>query len=153
LARQELAEAKGRIGSDQAAHRDLFEEIVVLEAEMARFEDFLHLVDRAHEAEIPQAVQVAIPPAETDRGLEASLQFVGQAGRDPAKAVPLCLQALSCYEVMERKGWSSSPEALGSGQVQKVRRIIYEELLWLAQDVVTRGQDHGSGRKMTRADS
>src|SRR5262249_36619059 len=36
LARQELAEAKGRIGSDRAAHRDLFEEIVALEAEMAR---------------------------------------------------------------------------------------------------------------------
>src|SRR5262249_51631766 len=51
-ARQELAEAKGRIGDHRAALEGLAEEIEALEAELAKLERFLQLVDRAHEAEI-----------------------------------------------------------------------------------------------------
>src|SRR5262249_48697911 len=38
---------------------------------------------------------------------------------------------------------------LGKEQVKQVHRLVYEELLWLAQDVAGRQQDHRSGRKLS----
>src|SRR5207248_1009589 len=60
LARQELAEAKGRLGDDLTGLPQLAQELEAVEEELqalaaalARFQQFLDLVDRAHEAEFP----------------------------------------------------------------------------------------------------
>src|SRR5207245_8858142 len=63
LARQELAEAKGRIGNDRIALQGLVHEVEALEAELATLETFLDLIDRAHEAEIPLPNQLAVAVA------------------------------------------------------------------------------------------
>jgi serine/threonine protein kinase/tetratricopeptide (TPR) repeat protein len=136
LARQELAAARERLGSDRAALAGLAEEIEALGAELGRYESFLDLVDQAHEAEFPQAV--AFPEASDPE-------------RERARAVPLFLGALSCYCVLDHEDWSTRLEAglLEPGQVARVRRMAYEALLWLADDLVRRGRDHRSGRKLS----
>jgi hypothetical protein len=141
LARQELAEAKGRIGNDRAALQGLAEEIEALDAALARFQSFLDLVDQAHEAETRLTGERALS-AETDRGMKSVPSPVSSSGRDPAKAVPFLLQALSRYEVLERDDWLGALERglLEAGQVRQIRRSAYEELLWLADDVLRRGQ-------------
>src|SRR5262249_829944 len=74
---------------------------------------------------------------------------------DPAKAVPLRLQALACYQVMERDDWDSVLERrlVEPGQVAKVRRALHDQLLWLARDIVVRQEAHETGRKLARAES
>src|SRR5262245_17903383 len=75
LARQFLAEARGRIGTDRAALRSLAEEVEALEAELGRLERFRSLVERAHDAEYPQAGSVAVAK-EPVRGMTSPLQLL-----------------------------------------------------------------------------
>jgi serine/threonine protein kinase/tetratricopeptide (TPR) repeat protein len=154
LARQELAEAKGRIGSDRAALQGLAEEIDALEAALAKFQRFLGLVEQAHEAETQLTVKATLSP-ETD-GPIMSVPARGISRADnPVKAVPFRLQALSCYEVMEREDWRAGLErGLGQTiQVQQVQRSVYEELLQLVYDVLHRRQDHRTGQKLSPAEA
>ena len=149
LARQELAAAKGRMGGDRDALGGLVDEVEAFEAEVGQLERFLDLVEQAHEAEFP-------PPwcrfswATLPSGTAVLSQTTGWV-REPAEAVPLLLQALSCYGVLERDDWSARLEAgfLEPDQVARVRRTVYEELLWLADDVARREMDHRSGRKLS----
>jgi tetratricopeptide (TPR) repeat protein len=154
LARQELAEAKGRIGNDRAALQDLAEEIDALDTELARTQCFFNLLEQAREAEISMKLEPA-PSGEMDRGVKSSLAAAAVTLGDRAKAVPFVLQALSCYQVLERDDWLAALErGLGQvGQVQLVRRSLYVELLRLADDVLDRGQDHRSGGKLSRAEA
>jgi tetratricopeptide (TPR) repeat protein len=154
LARQELAEAKGRLGSDRAPLQGLAEEIDTLDAALARFQRFLGLVEQAHDAEAQLSGEPAVW-AKTDRGIKSAPAVAESAGNDPAKAVPFVLQALSCYQVMERDDWLAGLERdLGQdGLVRQVRRSLYEELLWLADDALRRGQDHRSGGKLSAAEA
>ncbi len=154
LARQELAEAKGRIGNDRAALPALAEEIEALDAALARFQSFLDLVEQAHEAETRLTVELALS-GEADRGMKSAPSPVRISDRDPAKAVPFLLQALSRYEVMERDDWPAALERglVETGQVRQIRRSAYEELLWLADDVFRRRQEHHSGRKLSPAEA
>ena len=71
--------------------------------------------------------------------------------RLPAAAVPFLLGALQRYGVLERTDWNSALEGglLGRQQVDQIRRLAYEELLWLAADVLRRQQEHRSGRQLT----
>jgi len=150
LARQELAAAKGRMGSDRAALGGLVEEIEALETELARYERFLDLIEQAHEAEFPQPVALALQ-AGLAGGREVAPPQPSNPARDPAKAVPFLLQALSGYGVLERDDWIACLEggSLEADQVARVRRTVYEELLWLAHDVAGRQVAHRSGRKMS----
>jgi hypothetical protein len=52
---------------------------------------------------------------------------------------------------MGQDDWSVRLEGslLGPVQVTRVRRTAYEELLWLAADVVTRRVDHRSGQALS----
>jgi tetratricopeptide (TPR) repeat protein/serine/threonine protein kinase len=154
LARQELAEAKGRIGNDRAALQDLAEEIDALDTELARIQRFFNLSEQAREAEISMQLEPA-PSGEMDRELKSSPAAASVIFRDPAKAVPFLLQALSCYQVLERDDWLAALErGLGqAGQVQLVRLSLYVELLRLAEDVLDRGQDHRSGGKLPHAEA
>ena len=139
LARQELAEAKGRIGSDRAALRELAEEIDTLDTELDRFQHFFDLVEQAHDAEISLALEPALS-AETERGTKSSPAAARNIVQDPAKAVPFLLQALSCYQVLEREDWLAALEGglVQEAPVQQVRHSLYEELLWLVDDVRSR---------------
>jgi serine/threonine protein kinase/Tfp pilus assembly protein PilF len=136
-ARQKLAEAKSRIGNDRDQLGSLPDDVESLDAELERFERFLELVEKAHEAEFPQPVRQ---------------QEIG-AERDRARAVPFLLEALSCYGVLEQDDWSVRVEAgrLGPDQVTRVRRTVYEELLWLADDAVRRWQVHVPGLSLFSA--
>src|SRR5205823_14480256 len=55
------------------------------------------------------------------------------------------------YGVLETDDWSSTlgRGLLGSPQVEQIRRLAYEGLLWLATDMVDRRQEHQSGRKLS----
>jgi tetratricopeptide (TPR) repeat protein/serine/threonine protein kinase len=153
LARQELAEAKGRIGSDRAALDSLAEEIDALDAALARFQHFFDLVEQAHEAETRLTSELAL--SQTEGGKKPVAAPVSDPDRDSANAVPFRLQALSCYRVMERDDWSAVlGQALEQAAlVQQVRRTVYEELLWLTSDVLQRAQDHRSGAKLSPAEA
>jgi tetratricopeptide (TPR) repeat protein len=63
-------------------------------------------------------------------------------------------QALSCYEILEADDWSArlASRLLRPDQVAQVRRTAYEQLLWLANDALRRG-DHGSGRNPSSSEA
>jgi Flp pilus assembly protein TadD len=150
-AHQELAGARSWLGTyGPLLLRRRAAEVETLEAALDQFERFLDLVEQAHEAEFPQAVAFALPAATPD-GKGVAPRQASSHGRDRAKAIPYLLEAQSCYEVPEKDGWSARLEGglLEPGQVERVRRTAYEELLWLADDVVRRGVDHRSGRGLS----
>jgi serine/threonine protein kinase/Flp pilus assembly protein TadD len=147
-ARQKLAEANSRIGDDRALFGSLVDQVETLDTELGKFERFMELVDQAHEAEFPQTVALALrsEPA----GGTSARPDKGNSERDPAKAIPYLLAALSCYGILEQEDWSARLEGgpLGPEQMARVRRTTYEELLWLANDLAKRRVQHRSGRKM-----
>src|SRR5262249_7576188 len=55
------------------------------------------------------------------------------------------------YAVLDRDDWPITLEGglLGSDHVKQIRRLAYEELLWLANDVSKRQQDHRSGGNLS----
>jgi tetratricopeptide (TPR) repeat protein len=132
VARQELAAARVRMGTDPAAFGDLGEEIEALQAELEKFAGFLDLIERAHKAESTQQAQLRLPRGE----------LAGDIG--------FRLRALACYQVLERDDWLARLEGgpLGPAQVAQVRRAVYEELLQLTRKVVHRQQDYRSGRQI-----
>jgi tetratricopeptide (TPR) repeat protein len=52
---------------------------------------------------------------------------------------------------MDRDDWSARLERSGleQGQVTQIRRRVYEELLWLADDLARRRRDHRAGRVLS----
>jgi serine/threonine protein kinase len=151
-ARQKLAEARAQLGKDRTVLGDLAAAVEADEAELDRLQKFLELVDRAHEVETAPAVEVtlAVDGLAGRAGTRPPPRFVG--GRHAA-AVPLLLQALDCYAVLQRTDWNTTLETglLGREQVEHVRRTAYEELLWLAEDVLGRQEDHRFGGKLSPA--
>jgi tetratricopeptide (TPR) repeat protein len=149
-ARQKLAEARGQLGNDRSALGDLAAEVEAGEAELNRYQQFLDLIDRAHQAETAPVLEAALP-AKGSLGHSGTPPPARGLDRQPAAAVPFLLQALKRYEVLERDGWNSTLGGglLGRDQVQHIGRVAYEELLWLADDVVGRQQEHRSGRKLS----
>jgi tetratricopeptide (TPR) repeat protein len=147
LARQKLAEAKSRMGKDRAVFGSVAEEVEALDAELGKFERFLELVEQAHEAEFPQAPALALR-ADSPSGMVPLAQRA-RSERYPGRAVPYLLQALACYRVLEQDDWSARLEGslLGSDQMAQVRRVSYEQLLWLADDALRRRVDHRFGRE------
>src|SRR5262249_15321137 len=71
--------------------------------------------------------------------------------RGAAAAVPFLLEALQCYGVLERDDWNSTLKGglLRKQQIEHIRRLAYEELLWLADDVVRRQQEHRSKQELS----
>jgi tetratricopeptide (TPR) repeat protein len=148
--RQKLAEARAQLGEDRLAPGRLAEEVEACLADLDRFQRFLELLDRAHEAETSSASELTLK-VDGSRGSMAVLRGVARQERQPAKAVPFLLAALARYQVLERPDWSSTLERgfLTGEQAEQVRRSSYEELLWLADDIVRRQQGHPSGRKLS----
>src|SRR5262249_38375387 len=146
LARQKLAEAQALLGAHHVAPGSLAGEIETLEGELIRFEQFFALIDQAHQAEIPSPAEVA-GAVQGSGGTAAVLSRKPGQEREPAKAVPFLRKALALYEALGGKDWSTALEegALGRGQVEQIRRTAYEELLWLADDILARRGEHGAG--------
>src|SRR5262249_53465477 len=149
LARQKLAKAQALLGAHHVAPGSLTGAIETLEAELVRFEQFFALIDQAHQAEIPSPVEVALAGQSTG-GTAAVLSRKPGQEREPAKAVPFLRKALALYEALGRKDWSTAlgRGALGRDQVEQIRRTAYEELLWLADDLLARRVDHVSGEQL-----
>jgi tetratricopeptide (TPR) repeat protein len=152
LASLKLAEAKALRGNDPAALGDLAKEIEALDVELNRFDRYLDLLDQAFQAEIPPS---PIEAAGGTPGMPPNQSSSQIFKPTPAKAVPIVLKALALYSVLDRDDWSTSLEngLLGPAQVEQVRRTAFEELIWLADDVVGRRHDHRSDRELTPADS
>jgi tetratricopeptide (TPR) repeat protein/serine/threonine protein kinase len=150
-ARAKLAQARAHLGNDGSALGELAAQVVAGEAELDRFQLFLDLIDRAHQAETAPLLEPALA-ADDSHGRAGTPAPVKTGGRRPAAAVPFLLEALQRYGVLERDDWSSALEGglLGRQQVELVRRLAYEELLWLAADVRGRQHEHQSGRKLSR---
>jgi tetratricopeptide (TPR) repeat protein len=149
LARQKLADARNRIGDNPSLFGSVADGVQALDGELARFEHFLELVDMAREAEFPQAMPLNIQRVKA--GVPAPVIQSSPPIRVPASAVPILIQALSCYGILAQDDWSARLAAglLGPRQTARVRRLAYEQLLWLADDVARRRIDHHSGRKMS----
>jgi tetratricopeptide (TPR) repeat protein/serine/threonine protein kinase len=151
-ARQKLAEALAQLGNDRSALGKLAAEVEAGAAELDRLQQFLDLIDRAHQAEaapVLDAEQAAHrSPRRAATGPPARI-----GDRRPAAAVPFLLAALERYEVLERDNWTARLEGglLGKEQVEHVRRRAYEELLWLAEDAALRQEEHRSGQKLSPA--
>jgi tetratricopeptide (TPR) repeat protein len=157
LARQELARARGQMANDNAAPGHLVEdverfeeEIRALETDLAKVEDFLALLEQAHDAEMSAPVEPALETNGSSGRAPAPAKAGGE--RQPDRAVPILLAALARYQVLERADWNTALEggSLAREQAEQIRRRIYEELLWLAADVLTRRHDHRSERQLTR---
>src|SRR5262249_44040614 len=148
-ARQKLAEARAQLGSDWSALSDLATQVEAGEADLDRYQHFLDLIDQAHEEETTPLVEVALG-ADDSSGYKGTETVAVPWGRRPMAAARLLLAALHRYEILERDDWDTilSDGLLGRDQVEDIRRRAYEELLWLADDVVDRQQEHRSGGKL-----
>jgi tetratricopeptide (TPR) repeat protein len=147
-ARQQLARARVQLGNDAAALGDLGAQLAAGEAALDGLQQFQDLIERAHQAELAPLLKVTAVPDGAPGGVGVPAP-VRAGKRGPAAAVPLLLEALRRYRVLERDDWTA---ALAGGflekyQVEQIRRLAYEELLWLADDVLHRRQGHQSEGK------
>jgi serine/threonine protein kinase/lipoprotein NlpI len=153
-ARQRLAEAKAQLGNDRSALTDLAAKVEAAVAELDRFQQFLEFIDHAYEAETAPVLEAALAGHGSD-SRAGTLPPIRTVERRPAEAVPFLLKALAQYEILTRDDWNTTLAGglLGRDQVEQVRRTAYEQLLWLADDVLRqgRGEDHRSGRKLSVA--
>ncbi len=150
-ARRKLGEARARLGEDHSALSDLAAEVEVGQAELDRFEQFLDLIERAHQADMP--VLEAALAADSPGGRAETVPTTSVGKRRPEAQVPLLLQALQQYEVLGRDDWKTTMEVtlLGRDQLEYIRRSAYEELLRLAADVLRRKEEHHSRQKLSAA--
>jgi tetratricopeptide (TPR) repeat protein len=149
-ARQKLIAAQARLGNDRSALPDLAAEVEDGAAELNRLQRFLDLIDRVHEVETPPVLEPAWS-TDVSHGSARGLALIPAPGRRPADAVTFLLQALACYQILERADWYTTLQGrlLRGSQVEAIRRTAYEELLWLAQDSTNRQEEHGSGSKLS----
>jgi tetratricopeptide (TPR) repeat protein len=143
-ARRKLDEANAHLGKDRTVHGKLAAQIEAFEAALNRFDRYLDLLDRAHQAEVSPSRELT-PLTDGSHNLAAHTW-----DRTPANAVPLLLEALAQYDLLEREAvptWEGG--LLREGQLEQIRRTAYEELLWLAEDVLGRRQDHRSGEALS----
>jgi tetratricopeptide (TPR) repeat protein/serine/threonine protein kinase len=148
-AREKLAHAKARLGSDGPALGSLSAEIARGEAELDRFQQFLNLIDQANQVQL--APRAEFGSADDSLGKAKTSPPADSGGRRPAAAVSFLRESLQRYAVLEDDIWTDTLEGglLGTRQVEQIRRLVYEGLLWLADDVLRRQQDHGTGQTLT----
>jgi tetratricopeptide (TPR) repeat protein len=149
-AREKLAQARAQLGNDEAVLPGLAAQIARGQTELDRFVQFLDLIDRAHQAETTPVLEPTLAVRGSPGRAAAPPPGIGWERR-PAAAVPFLLEALGRYGVLERDDWTRTLGGglLGRQQAEQVRRLAYEELLWLAADLVHRRQEYRSGRKLS----
>jgi serine/threonine protein kinase/Flp pilus assembly protein TadD len=149
-ARRKLVEARAQLGNDRSGLGNLAAELEAVEAELDRFQQVLDLIDRAHQAETAPVLE-AVLAMDGPHGGARPLPSTKAGERRPAAAVPFLLEALQRYQILERDDWHITLEGglLAKEQVKQIRRLAYEELLWLADDVLRRKEEHRSGKKLS----
>jgi tetratricopeptide (TPR) repeat protein len=149
-ARQKLAQARAQLASDRAALGDLAAEVEAAENELDRFQRFEDLIDRSHQAETAPVVEPTLSVGGSPGSARKEVVARMGGGRWGAK-VSFLKEALGCYDILKRDDWNRALESglLGRQQVERIRRLAYEELLWLANDVISRRQEHRSGRQLS----
>src|SRR5207249_1333994 len=120
-----------QLGNDGAVLNGLAAEVEANVAELDRFQQFLDLIDQAHQAETAPHLELTLVADGSD-GSAGEPAPRTAAERQPAAAIPFLLEALRRYGVLERDDWigNLAGSLLGSQQVEHVRRLAYEELLW-----------------------
>ena len=148
-ARQKLAEARALLSDDRAVFADLATEVEAAEAELDRFQQFVDLIERAHEAETAPILETALA-GDGFQGSVRTLPSASTRDRQLAAAATLRVQALERYGILEGDDWNTNLEGsvLGSDQIKQIRRSVYQELLWLAEDVFHRRQEHRSAGQL-----
>jgi serine/threonine protein kinase/Flp pilus assembly protein TadD len=127
LAREKLAEANGLVSRNRVALGSLADSIDALTADLDEVRKFLDSTDQAFQLEFADSRLPAL------RGFPFF-----------PEAVPFFLQAVASYEVLQTR-----PSVLAAGQWEQIRRAAYQNLLWLANDVLSRRQDHASGQPLS----
>jgi tetratricopeptide (TPR) repeat protein len=147
---EKLAQARAQLGNDWSVLGNLAAEVEAGTADLNRLQLFLDRIDQAHQAETAPLLERAWT-ADGSPGRAGTPASEGTRGRRPAAAVAFLLEALRLYGVLERDDWNSTLEGglLGRQQIEQIRRLAYEELLWLAADVVGRQQEHQSEQKLS----
>jgi serine/threonine protein kinase/Tfp pilus assembly protein PilF len=151
-ARRKLAQARALLASGHVAPGSLDGEIEALEEEFLQQEQFFDGIDRAHQVELAPTAEVAVA-VQGPGGIATTLLPARNFEREPAKAVPLLVEALTRYRILEREDWAAALQDrhLGRVQVEQIRQAAYEELLWLADDLLNRRQDHSSAAPVSVA--
>jgi tetratricopeptide (TPR) repeat protein/serine/threonine protein kinase len=141
--REKLAQARAQLGNDGSVLGNLAAEVDAGTAALDQFQQFQGLIELAHQAEMAPLLE-ATSAADDSRGSVAAQATARTGDRRPSAAVPLLLDALQCYGILKGDNWTSTLEGgfLGKHQVEQIRRLAYEELLWLADDVARRQQGH-----------
>jgi tetratricopeptide (TPR) repeat protein/serine/threonine protein kinase len=149
-AREKLAEARAQVSNDRAALAALAAEVEASATRLDRWQQFLDLIERAHDAETAPVLEDELV-ADSSRTAVGALPLIRSGDRRSADAAAFLLQALALYNILERDDWTTTLEGelLGRDQVEHLRRMAYEELLWLAVDVALRKQEHQSGDKLS----
>jgi tetratricopeptide (TPR) repeat protein len=149
-ARQKLAEARAQLGSHRSALGELAAVVEAGENEMELFQQFLELIDRAHQAETAPRLDATLA-VDASQGAPATQLKRDSWERQPAAAVPFLLRALDLYQILERDDWTIilGGGLLGRHQSEQIRRLAYEELLWLGDDVFHRRQEHRSAAQLS----
>jgi tetratricopeptide (TPR) repeat protein len=147
---RKVAEARAQLGQDRTTLGSWAAKIDLLQHDLDQFQQFVDLIERAHTAETISLV--ALPEDDNWHGDVATERPSKTWGRRrPAAAVPFLLSALQRFKVLERDDWNTALDGglLGKDQVAQVRRQAYEELVWLADDMVRRQKDHRSGQTLS----
>jgi tetratricopeptide (TPR) repeat protein len=147
-AHERLRQVSTELRNDTSAFPHLLAEVETAQADLDRFLRFLELIDQANQAETaPPETDVA-----TDSTSSADSLPKGRFGeRRPEAAVPLLLEALRCYHVLDNDDWQRALHGgfLASQQTEQVRRNGYEVLLWLANDLVRFQHDYQLKKPLT----
>src|SRR5262249_18056178 len=114
-----------------------------------RFQKFQDLIERAHEAEMAPLFESTV--ADGSQGSLGPHPQLRTGDRRPGAAVPFLPWAPPRLRVLEQGDWDSTLDGgyLGTHQVEQIRRLAYEELLWLADDAARRRHGHLSEEKLS----
>src|SRR5262249_19599724 len=147
---EKLAQLRAQLADDASLPGDLAAEIARGEAELDRFQQFLDLTDRAHQAETSPLTERELSLDESP-GKAKTPPPTRRTERRNVTAVPFHREALQRFAVLEHDNWTNLLEDgfLGPLQVEQIRRLAYEGLLWLADDVLRWKLEHATGRTLS----
>jgi tetratricopeptide (TPR) repeat protein/serine/threonine protein kinase len=147
-ARHKLDEAKAQLGQDRAALSALADQVEAGEAELDRFQRFLDVMERANQGRtgLPETAL-----AETGAAGRVETLAAGRNARRRPTWSALVHQALQQYEVLTSNDWSATLEGdlLGTDQAEQIRRTVYEELLRLAWQLLSRTERQRAQQKLS----
>src|SRR5262249_44608039 len=131
--------------NEESAFANLAAEVETGVADLDRFQQFLDRIDRARQAETAAVVELALAAGGSDGGASAA-GCPRAAESPPPGAARSLIEALQRYGIVKRDDWKTALDGsfLRRQQIERIGRLAYGELLWLADDVLRRAREHGS---------